>query len=56
MSAIMAILITLVSMIGGETYSTDDIIYSVDSLIRTGVILEDSIFWDCATMGNGICG
>lgn len=41
---------------GVTDYSLEEIMYSVESLFTTGVVQEDSIFWNCATMGNGICG
>lgn len=36
--------------------SLDDVIYSITSLLETGIVEEDSIFWNCATMGNLVCG
>lgn len=46
---------TIFNALGGA-YSVEEITYSVDSLWSTGVVQEDSIFWNCATMGNRICG
>lgn len=53
MNAIETIVWFLATLLNGE-YSIDDITYSVESFIRTGVVLEDSIFWCPDTMGNGI--
>lgn len=55
MSAIETMIWVLSVLFAGD-YSVSDIDYSVRSLFDTGVILEDSIFWNCATMGNKVCG
>jgi len=36
--------------------SLADIFYALSSLLTTGRIEEDSIFWNCALMGNRVCG
>lgn len=46
------ILVFLTALISGD-YSIGDIVYSVESLVSTGVVQEDSIFWNPDTMGNG---
>lgn len=48
------ILVMLVTFISGAPL--DNVIYSITSFLETGIVEEDSIFWDCATMGNRICG
>lgn len=48
------ILIMLVTF--ASSASIDDVIYSITSFLETGIVEEDSIFWNCATMGNLICG
>lgn len=55
MGAIETIVWVLVSVLSGE-FPVSDIVYSVESLFQTGEILEDSIFWNCETMGNKVCG
>lgn len=40
----------------GEGASVSDLVYAVTSLVQTGTVVEDSILWDCATMGNKVCG
>lgn len=46
---------TIVGALGGA-YSLEDVRYSIESLWDTGVVHEDSVFWNCATMGNRSCG
>ena len=53
------IIITLITdgytdyLVGSDPIA--DIVYSVISYVDTGVVVEDSVFWDSCTMGNMSC-
>ncbi len=54
MSIIMSIIAALTLGFTGNA-SPAEVEYAIDSLLQTGVVLEDSILFDCALHGNQQC-